>query len=282
MIRGSCLCGDVGWESDGPMELASHCHCSRCRKTHGAAFASHGGVPEDGFRWLRGRERVRRYESSPGVFRPFCSRCGSPLPGDPADGRIFVPLGGVEGDPGARPLAHIFAASKAPWHEIADDLPRFDAWPPGFELPVFPDAPSAEAPKGRVAGSCLCGGVAYEIDGEVAGIRSCHCSRCRKARGAAHASNLFAEAGRFRWLRGEALVDAYKVPEAERFAQCFCRVCGSALPRVDAQRGYVVVPAGGLDGDPGARESEHIFVGSKASWYEIGGPLPQHAEYPPA
>src|SRR5207249_12306987 len=91
-----------------------------------------------------------------------------------------------------RPQAHIFVASKAPWHEIADGLPRFDAFPPGMGEAV-PSERRSEPVAGKARGSCLCGGVAYEIGGSVAGpIANCHCSRCRKARAAAHASNLFA------------------------------------------------------------------------------------------
>jgi hypothetical protein len=178
-------------------------------------------------------------------------------------------------------MAHIFVASKAVWHEIADDLPRFDGYPPGVDAPAVPPRLRSKVPEGRVGGSCLCGGVAYEIDGKVEAIRNCHCSRCRKARSAAHASNLFVETGRFRWVRGEEQLESYKVPEAQRFSHTFCSVCGSSLPRVDAGRGSVVVPAGSLDDDPGGREQGHIFVGSKAPWYVIADELPQYAEYPP-
>jgi len=129
-------------------------------------------------------------------------------------------------------------------------------------------------------GSCLCGGVSWESTGEAAMMSHCHCSRCRKARGVAHASNLFGGGNQLRWLRGEALLDSYKVPEAERFIHCFCRVCGSSMPRSWPDR--VMVPAGSLDDDPGARERMHIFVGSRAPWYEIPGDLPQFDEYPPS
>ena len=140
-----------------------------------------------------------------------------------------------------------------------------------------------ETAAGAVRGSCLCGGVAYEIAGRIAGpIVNCHCSRCRRARAAAHASNVFVEdLARLRWLRGEELVAAYKVPEAERFTQAFCRTCGGKVPRVNRARGLAAVPAGSLDDDPGAREELHVFVGSKAPWYDIADDLPQHEAYPP-
>ena len=280
MIHASCLCGEVAWQAEGPLERISHCHCSMCRKSHGAAFGTYGAARADGFRWLRGRERVRQYQSSPGFFRPFCLSCGSVVAGEPQGGRVFMALGCLDDDPGARPEAHIFASSKAVWHEIADDLPRFDGYPPGFESPVVPDRPGLGASEGRTRGSCLCAGVAYEIEGAIESLRNCHCRRCRKARSAAFATNGFVPVGVFRWTRGEELLDAFKVPGARYFTQTFCRVCGSILPRVDQGRGVVVIPAGSLDDDPGARVREHIFAASKAPWYEIADDLPQHDEYP--
>ena len=128
-------------------------------------------------------------------------------------------------------------------------------------------------------GSCLCGAVAFEL-GTAIEFRNCHCSRCRKARGAAHASNLAAALAGFRFTRGEDRLASYKVPEAERFTQVFCRTCGSPMPCPQPARGMAVVPMGSLDGDPGVRPDRHIFVDSKAPWYEIADDLPQDAEYP--
>jgi hypothetical protein len=267
-MTGSCLCGQVAWEVDGGFELMSHCHCSMCRKKHGTAFATYVAAPEGAFRWLRGGDRITRYESSPGFIRPFCPRCGSTVPGDAHDGRVFMPAGCLDGDPGVRPLAHIFVASKAPWWEIQDDLPRFDAYPPGAGDAV--ERPSPPAPSGDgVTGSCLCGGVAYTIEGRHQLMVSCHCSRCRKGKAAAHGTNLLVPSSALRFERGEELVRSYSPPGAVRFANPFCSVCGSIVPRIDATGGIGLVPAGGLDQDPGGRQKLHIFVGSKADWYEI-------------
>src|SRR6266849_3005211 len=279
-VHGHCLCGDVAFEADAPFEFMGHCHCSMCRKHHGAAFSSALAVRPERFRWLRGAEGIRHYESSSGGDRPFCARCGSAVPGSAGD-LVFIAPGVLDDDPEMRPQADIFVGSKAPWHEIAGSLPRFDAFPPGMGSAVAFERRSDPA-AGMVRGSCLCGGVGYEITGPIAGpIVNCHCSRCRKARAAAHASTLFVDLASFRWLRGEELIASYKVPEAERFTQGFCRTCGAKVPGVNTQRRRVVVPAGSLDDDPGAREELHIFVGSKAPWYEIADDLPQHEEYPP-
>jgi len=277
MHRARCLCGNVAWEVEGPFEFMSHCHCSRCRKAHGVAFATYVAAPAAGFR-LRGREHIVRWESSPGFFRCFCGGCGSVVPGDAMEGRVFLPAGNFEEDIGVRPLAHIFVASKAPWHDIRDDLPRFDAYPEGIDAPVLPDRPPLDPP-GAPRGSCLCGAVTYVVEAPPQRSHNCHCSRCRRARSAAYAANLFTVAGGVRFTRGEDLLASYKVPEALRFTHYFCRTCGSSMPRVDRDRGVTVVPMGSLDDDPGMRPQSHIYVASKAPWFEITDDLPQYDEY---
>src|SRR5262245_32268841 len=141
MVEGTCLCGDVAWSAES-LELVLFCHCSICRKLSGASFASTGATPERDFRWLRA-ENVRRYESSPGLFRQFCRRCGSKVPNRPPnrpmEGHVFLPLGNVQGDLGVTPLGHIFTASKAPWYTITGSVPQFEELPPGvaqFAVPA--------------------------------------------------------------------------------------------------------------------------------------------------
>jgi hypothetical protein len=193
--------------------------------------------------------------------------------------RVFVPLGLLAGDPKIGPMPQLFVGSKAPWYEVTDPSPRFDAYPPGWGDAV-PSPRTTEPTPEALRGGCLCGAVAYEIPRPVAGpIILCHCSRCRRSRAAAHNANLFVELERFRWLRGEDKVEKFKLPEAERFSQAFCRDCGSPVPHV---RNRVVIPAGSLDDDPGVRPGMHIFVASKAPWFEIHDDLPRYDEYPPS
>lgn len=281
MSRGSCLCGEVAWDLDGPpFVFMHHCHCGRCRKAHGTPFATYVGAPESSFH-LQGAEQVVSWTPRPGASRAFCRRCGSVVPGTAVDGLMFVPAGNFLEEPGERPGAHIFVASKAPWYEIADALPRFDAFPPGVDAPVLPDPPRASGPPGRTRGSCLCGAVAFEFDGSPLLARNCHCGRCRRARSAAHASNLAVPAERLRFTRGGDGVAVYKVPEADRFSQGFCRTCGAPMPVVYQTRGIAVVPMGALDDPPAVTPDRHIFVASKAPWYDIADDLPQHDGYPP-
>ena len=133
---------------------------------------------------------------------------------------------------------------------------------------------------GVLHGSCLCGGIAYEVSEPFTAVYNCHCSRCRKARAAAHTTNGFTSINGVRFLKGEDLLVIYRVPEAKHFGQAFCRVCGSGMPRVNEARGNVVIPLGSLDSDPGLDVVDHIFAGSKAPWYEITDGAPQYEEMP--
>jgi hypothetical protein len=271
----------VAFEVEAPFGPMGHCHCSMCRKHHGTAFQTWLGATAKGFRFVQGAGTAKSYASSPGGARWFCPRCGSALPNPPAGDRVFVPAGLLDGDPGVRPEIHLFAGSKAVWYDIPDALPRADEYPDGWGEAVPYARPTEPAP-GRVRGSCLCGGVAYEFPTSAAGpIIACHCTRCRRARAAAHGTNLFVDAADFHWLRGEDLLASYKVPEAERYTQTFCTRCGSSVPRLGPGSPRAVIPAGTLDDDPGTRLERHIFTGSKAPWFEIADRLPQHAEYPP-
>jgi len=174
----------------------------------------------------------------------------------------------------------MFVASKANWYAITDDLPQYDEYPPEFGMASTPREPVAVTP-GVTQGSCLCGDVAYEIDGPPLRMYYCHCSRCRLGRSAAHCANVFYKADGFRWTRGAGQVQDFALPGAQFFGTAFCQRCGSEVPRVSVERNVVSVPAGSLDSDPGIEPNGHIYVESKAPWFEITGDLPQFAEMPP-
>lgn len=280
-ITGSCLCGTVRYALRGPFSHMAHCHCSICRKHHGAPFATYAASPLDGLRMLAGSENTGRYDSSPGWYRPWCLTCGSVLPTlMPEHGLVVGPAGNLEGDLGVTPTLHMFAGSKAPWYEITDGLPQHAAYPPEGGMPeVQRPAPAPPSP-GCTAGSCACGKVAFEYEGAPLRMLNCHCSRCRRGRSAAHTTNLFVPLDRFRFTRGEELVRDFRLPGARYFGVAFCTACGSDVPRKSLERNAAVIPAGGLDSDPGARPSAHIYVGSKAPWYDITDGLPQFQEMP--
>jgi hypothetical protein len=130
----------------------------------------------------------------------------------------------------------------------------------------------------KMKGSCLCGAVSYEVTGAFKVMGNCHCSMCRKANGAAFATWGILDSQQFRWTSGEVLIQEYESSPGRQ--RCFCRNCGSQLVSMHSGVvGEIVVAT--LDADPGERPREHIFVGSKAPWYEISDDLPQHKEWPP-
>ena len=133
-MTGHCECGRVRFEIDGEIKDFSHCHCSQCRRLHGAAYATFAGVDKCAFRYLSGGDRVSTYASSPTHERVFCATCGSNIlvttTVEPDD--LYVSMSAIDGDPPRPPAYHIFVKSKAPWHEILDDLPRFDEYSPDY------------------------------------------------------------------------------------------------------------------------------------------------------
>ena len=126
-----------------------------------------------------------------------------------------------------------------------------------------------------IRGSCLCGGVRFEITGPPLWMTQCHCGRCRKAGGL---TNLVVRAEHFRWVQGRELVARYQPPAPWSITRSFCRVCGSALPGANDET-RTFAPAGLIsDGGEGLRVAHHVWVGSKAVWDEIGDSGKQHRE----
>lgn len=129
-------------------------------------------------------------------------------------------------------------------------------------------------------GSCLCGTVKYEATGEPARFYHCHCSRCRKATGTGHASNLFLSEAQLTFSAGENAVARYKIPEAERFTRQFCSNCGSSVARAVPELNAILIPAGSLDSELPIAPQARIYWNSRASWSCSDEPLPCFAELP--
>ena len=132
MIQGSCLCGGVQFQIARILDLFELCHCRRCRKATGSAFAASFAARQKDVQILRGTDLIATYEApiveSPPAYRTsFCRRCGSPVP-DPNPGRGWfkIDAGVLDDDLGMKPQRHIHVDRKAPWFEITDDLPRFE------------------------------------------------------------------------------------------------------------------------------------------------------------
>jgi len=119
----------------------------------------------------------------------------------------------------------------------------------------------------RHLGSCLCGEVRFAISGGFESFFLCHCARCRKDTGSAHAANLFSTTAGIDWLAGAESVRTFNLP-GTRHARSFCATCGSALPNAQMGGRLLVVPAGSLDTPVAIRPDAHILLASRADWDE--------------
>lgn len=131
MVKGSCLCGAIKYQADEIEGRIGNCHCSICRKSHGAAFATQALVRGELFTFLEGEDRLSKFESSSGLHRGFCSICGSRLVNYLQGGSTYmsVALSSIDSVFDGKPAAHLCVASKASWYEINDDLPCFEDFP---------------------------------------------------------------------------------------------------------------------------------------------------------
>jgi hypothetical protein len=142
-------------------------------------------------------------------------------------------------------------------------------------LTYVADVPSPDNP---LHGSCLCGGVRFEVTAPFVWANHCHCSRCRK-----HSGTFGGTQGRvpregFRLLSGEELISVYRPSDGR--VKAFCSVCGSSLFGNEWPEGdEIAIRFGALDGDPGMRPDFHVFVDSRAAWDELPDDgLPRHGE----
>ena len=126
-------------------------------------------------------------------------------------------------------------------------------------------------------GECNCGAVAFEIDVTPRDVYVCHCSICRRFTGSSGIAVIVVDNQVFRWVRGEDHISSWKKPGADWHAW-FCRVCGSVLPGANDPARMAVPAALILEGGEVLKVAHHIWVGSKASWDEIGDSGKQHVE----
>lgn len=130
MHKGSCLCGAIRFEISGEIKNIIYCHCSKCRKAQGSAFATNGNLEKKHFKITQGEDELNQYESSQGQYKYFCKTCGSPIisKNEQQPNIVRIRLGTIETDIIEKPTAHIFVSSKANWDEINDKLPQYDSY----------------------------------------------------------------------------------------------------------------------------------------------------------
>ncbi len=125
-------------------------------------------------------------------------------------------------------------------------------------------------------GSCLCGGIRFELSAELGKIDICHCQQCRKAQGVAFATNAPVAASALRITSGADLLKAYESSPGKR--RWFCSQCGSPIySQRDKRPDVVRIRVGTIDGPLNVRPHAHYHVASKSNWWDITDTLPRHA-----
>ena len=144
VARGACLCGAVRFSAELPSRWVAHCHCSFCRRAHGAPFVTWAGFATAQVSVDAGAQAPTWYASSPGARRGFCGRCGSPMffeserwPGETHVARALF-IDDLDRDPSA----HVFYESHVPWLELGDALPK-KVSQSSAQAPSAPSTPSA-------------------------------------------------------------------------------------------------------------------------------------------
>jgi hypothetical protein len=133
MYFGSCLCGGIRLEITGPITSIIHCHCSKCRKSSGTAYATNGFVAVNDLNITAGDQLLASFESAPGKHRHFCKICASPVFSTNAavPEQVRLRLGILDSPINERPISHNFVSSKANWDDLDAQLPRSDSYEPG-------------------------------------------------------------------------------------------------------------------------------------------------------
>ena len=129
MLRGRCACRAVAYEVADEFTAAFNCYCSNCRALTGSAFLPWGEVDGAKLRVTAGADALTVIGDARAAHAVRCSECFSLLYWTARDGKIRVPYGSLVDEPSLKPTAHMFVGSKAPWHEILDDLPQHDEYP---------------------------------------------------------------------------------------------------------------------------------------------------------
>jgi len=126
--KGSCLCGACTYKFSGEVNDYGYCHCIGCRKASGSAHSANAGVPASSFHLKDENNFLREYQSSPGTHRFFCSNCGSPLFSriDESPDLVRIRLGTLDTSLNKKCARHTFVSEKAPWHDMADQIPKFN------------------------------------------------------------------------------------------------------------------------------------------------------------
>ncbi|MBO0612980.1 GFA family protein [Thiothrix fructosivorans] len=131
MVQGSCLCGQIEYEVELIPNKIFNCHCSYCRKAHGAAFVTVALAKGDTLKITKGNEALKEHQNELGGFRAFCFNCGTRLMNYAPDKSLYlsVSLSTIDTPIDAKPIAHVNIESKASWHEPYEGIPALEGLP---------------------------------------------------------------------------------------------------------------------------------------------------------
>jgi hypothetical protein len=130
VLRGRCSCNAVAYEVSDEFVAAFNCHCWNCRAMTGSAFLPWGEIESEKLRVTNGADSLMVIGEAGADHAMRCGACGSLLYWTVHDGTyVRGPYGSLIDEPALKPTAHMFVGSKAPWHEVLDDLPQHDEYP---------------------------------------------------------------------------------------------------------------------------------------------------------
>lgn len=129
-LRGSCVCNSIEFEVISIPEMVFNCHCTRCRKSHGAAFATQAFAVRNSLKFIRGKDNLKEYEST-GVIRTFCGNCGSRIMNYAKDNGDYlsIALSCIDTPHNLAPVANVYVSSKVHWCELSEKIPQFSELP---------------------------------------------------------------------------------------------------------------------------------------------------------
>jgi hypothetical protein len=274
--QGRCLCGAVSFEIEGPptgpkLRAPSLCHCSQCRRLHGAPGA-YTSAPRSAYR-IRGEENLNWYRISPRSEQGFCRVCGSKLFWREVGGKdLDVTMGSLDAPTGLTLGRHIWTRSQGDYYEIGHDgVPRYaessaSAQPIGEE-----PAPAAGPKRQQHSGGCQCGAVKYRVTGNMRDSIVCHCGQCQRGHG--YAPGYSAARKAELTVEGEGNLVWYRSSDQAR--RGFCRQCGSSLFWARDGADAVSITAGSIHPPTGLKTVLHIMVADKRDYYTIADGVPQ-------
>lgn len=131
-IQCSCRCGAIQFEAEIIPDKIYNCHCSQCRKSHGATFATQTFAKGDTLKFHQGEDLISEYKEQRGI-RAFCSRCGSRLMNYAEDKRLYlsIAIASINSGLNQGPVAHAYVSAKAQWHQPSTDIPAYAEMPDG-------------------------------------------------------------------------------------------------------------------------------------------------------